>query len=105
MIYDVNMDLTRKARLVTGGHLNDKMSAYMSYQSVVRRDSVHIGFMIDTMNDLDAMAIDVRNISLNEKPREKAYVKIGLELFGIEYEDRYASIMIELYVLRTSGTP
>lgn len=84
MIYDVNMDLTRKAKLVAGGHLNDEMSAYMSYQFVVKRDSVRIGFMIATINDLDAMAIDVRSTFLNEKPRERAYVKIELELFGVK---------------------
>ena len=83
MIYDVKMDLTRKARLVTGGRLNNTVSASMSYSFVVKKDSVRIGFMIGAMNDLDVLAADVGNVDLNIKPRVRAHVKIGPELFGV----------------------
>jgi hypothetical protein len=39
MIFDVKSDLTRKARLVAGGHMTDA-SKDTTYSSVVGRDSV-----------------------------------------------------------------
>lgn len=48
-----------KARLVTGGRLNNEVPAYISSLSVVKRDSVRIGVMIAVMNDLDVMNVDV----------------------------------------------
>ena len=98
------MNLTRKARLVVEGHLNDEVLAYIEYSYVVEINSVRIGFMKATMNDLNAMVVDIINTYLNTKPRERSYVKKGSELFGVEYEDRYASIVRALYSLRKSGT-
>ena len=104
MIYDVKMDLTRKASMMEEGHLNDEVSVYMLYSSIVERDSIHIGLMIAFMNVLDILDADVVNVYLNAKPREGSHVKRGPELFGVEYEDRYASIVRALYGSRTSGT-
>ena len=42
LIFDVKMDLTRKARYVAGGHLTDPPS-FLTYASVVSRDTVRIG--------------------------------------------------------------
>ena len=53
MIYDVKMDLTHKVRLIEGGHINDEVSVYMLYSSVVERDSIYIGLMIAFMTVLD----------------------------------------------------
>ena len=39
--------------------------------------------MIGAMNDLDVLAADVGNEDLNIKPRVRAHVKIGPELFGV----------------------
>jgi hypothetical protein len=39
MIFDVKMDLTRKARFVAGGHTTETPSS-ITYSSVVSRDSV-----------------------------------------------------------------
>ena len=93
MIYDVKIDLTRKARLVAGRHLDNKVSDYMSFSSVVERDSVRIGLVTVAMNDSDIMAADVENSYLNAKPRKISHVKVGSDLFVIEYEGRYASIV------------
>ena len=103
MIYDVKMNLIRKENLVTGGYLYDEVSAYMSYSFIVERYSVRIGFMIDGMNYLDVLAADVRSAYLNSKRRKSTDVKIGPELFGIEYEGRYTSIVRVLYDLRSSA--
>ena len=70
IIFDVKMDLTRKARIVAGGRLSKEVPRYMSYSSVVDRDSVRIGFLLASLNDLDIMAADVGNAYLNAKPRD-----------------------------------
>ena len=59
LIFDVNFDLTRKARYVAGGHLTDPPSS-LTYASVVTRDSVRLGFLIAALNDLDILAGDVQ---------------------------------------------
>ena len=50
MIFDVKMDLTRKARFVAGGHLTET-PASITYSSVVSRDSVRLAFLIAALND------------------------------------------------------
>ena len=42
IIFDVRFDLTRKARLVAGGHKHRDVPSYETYSSVVSRDSVRI---------------------------------------------------------------
>ena len=55
MIFDVKTDLSRKARLVAGGHLTDPPKDSV-YSSVVSRDSVRIAFTIAALNDLEVLA-------------------------------------------------
>lgn len=40
VIFDVKLDLTRKARLVAGGHRNKDVPKYTTFSVVVSRDSV-----------------------------------------------------------------
>ena len=70
MIFDVKMDLTRKARLVAGGHQTDVPSE-STYSSVVSRDSVRIAFTLAALNDLDVLAADVQNAYLNAPTKER----------------------------------
>ena len=56
LIFDMKFDLTRKARYVGGGHLN-QVSPSPSYSSVVSRDSVRIMFLITALNDLDVLRL------------------------------------------------
>ena len=58
VIFDVKMDLTRKARMVAGGHTWET-PASLNYSSVVSRDSVRIALLIAALNDLDIMACDI----------------------------------------------
>ena len=44
MVFDIKMDLTRKARLVAGGHMTDA-PASLTYSSVVSRDSIRVAFV------------------------------------------------------------
>ena len=40
IIFDVKLDLTRKARLVAGGHRNKDVPNYTTFSTVASRDSV-----------------------------------------------------------------
>ena len=103
IIFDVKLDLTRKARLVAGGHRNKSVPSYTTFSTVASRDSVRIIFTVAALNGLDIMSADVGNAYLNAICREKVHVKCGKELFGIEHEGKYAVISRALYGLKTSG--
>lgn len=75
--FDVKMDLTRKARLVAGGHMN-KVPQHVTYSSVIYKESVRIGFLIAALNGLEVVSADVFNAYLHAEPPEKCM--LGLEL-------------------------
>lgn len=77
-VFDVKLDLTRKARYVAGGHLTDPPTS-MTYSSVVSRDSIIIGFLIAALNNLDILAGDIQNAYLNAETKEKIYFIAGDE--------------------------
>jgi hypothetical protein len=72
MIFDVKMDFTRKARLVAGGLMTDTPS-YLTYSSVVSRDSILLGLLLAALNDLDVLSCDIRNAYLNAPCHEKVW--------------------------------
>ena len=80
MVFDVKADVTRKARLVTGGHLTDPPSS-ITYASVVSRESVRIAFLLAALNDLDILAADIGNAYLNARTREKIFIICGREFW------------------------
>ena len=100
MIFDVKMDLTRKARFVAGGHLTET-PASITYSSVVSRDSVRLAFLIAALNDLDVMACDVGNAYLNAPCREKVWFIAGPE-FGSR-QGTVVKVVRALYGLKSSG--
>ena len=85
-IFDVRFCLTRKARLVAGGHKNKNVPKYMTYSSVVSRESVRLCFLIASLNDLDNLAADIGNTYLNAVCTEKVHTKVDQVLFGPEHE-------------------
>lgn len=102
MVFDIKShDLTRKARLVAGGHLTDPPKE-STYSSVVSRDSVRLAFLIAALNDLDVLAADVQNAYLNAPTKEKIYTTAGLE-FGPEHCGRPVYIVRALYGLKSSA--
>jgi len=101
MIFDVKMDLTRKARFVAGGHQTDPPKE-STYSSVVSRDSVRIAFLIAALNNLDILSADVQNAYLNAPTKEKVYTTAGLE-FGAVNKGRFVLIVRALYGLKSSG--
>ena len=55
LIFEVKMNLTRKARYVAGGHLTNPPSL-MTYASVVGQCTVGITFSVAALNDLNILA-------------------------------------------------
>jgi len=102
IIFDVKSDITRKARLVAGGHRND-VPAHTTYSSVAGRDSVRLGFFLAGLNNLKIMACDIGNAYLNAPNRERVHVKVGKELFGAKNEGENAVIERALYGLKSSS--
>ena len=100
MIFDVKMDLTRKARFVAGGHLTEP-PASITYSSVVSRDSVRLAFLIAALNDRDISACDVGNAYLNAPCREKIWFVAGPE-FGSR-QGTVIKVVRALYGLKSSG--
>ncbi len=100
MIFDIKMDLTRKARLVAGGHRTDPPTS-LTYSSVVSRDSVCIAFLIAALNDLQVLAADIGNAYLNAPTQEKVYSTAGEE-FG-SHAGETIIIVRALYGLKSSG--
>ena len=103
IVFDVRFDLTRKARLVAGGHKHRDVPSYETYSSVVSRDSVRIILTIAALNGLKVLAADIGNAYLNAPNRERVHVTCGPELFGPEAEGRTAVIVRALYGLRSAG--
>jgi hypothetical protein len=100
MIFDVKSDLTRKARLVAGGHQTDPPKE-STYSSVVSRDSVRIAFTLAALNGLEVLAADIQNAYLNAGTKERVYTMAGPE-FGANV-GRPVLIVRALYGLKSSG--
>jgi hypothetical protein len=100
MIFDIKIDLTRKARFVAGGHTTETPTS-ITYSRVVSRDSVRIAFLIAALNDVDIMACDISNAYLNAPCREKIWFVAGPE-FGSR-QGQVVKIVRALYGLKSSG--
>ena len=103
IIFDVKMDLTRKARLVAGGHWNKHVSSHVTFSTVAARESVHIGFKLAALNGMDVLCGDISNAYLNAPNREKVHVVLGKEIFGEEFEGHKAIIVRALYGLKSAS--
>jgi len=101
IIFDVKMNLTRKARLVAGGHVT-KAPAWDCFCSVASRQSVRLAFLAAALNGHELVMIDVGNAFVNAKAREKVCARAGPE-FG-EFEGCVVIIVKALYGLRSSGS-
>ena len=79
LIWDVNIDETRKARWVLNGHISPDPS-HSAYTWVVSRESVCIALTYVALNNIDVNATDIRNAYLQAPSSEKYYVICGSEL-------------------------
>jgi hypothetical protein len=101
MVFDVKLDLVRKARFVAGGHQTDPPKESV-YSSVISCDSVRLAFLIAALNDLETLSADVQNAYLNAPTKERIYMTAGPE-YGQGKEGRLVMIVRGLYGLRSSG--
>jgi hypothetical protein len=101
MIFDVKVDLMRKARFVAGGHWTDPPS-HITYSTVVSRDSVRITFLIAALNDLEIFTAGIGNAYLNAPTKERVHTTAGPE-FGPHRVGQTVLIVRALYGLKSSG--
>jgi hypothetical protein len=73
LIFDIKLDLNRKARYVAG------VPPSMTYSTVVSRDTVRIGFLIAALNNLEVLAGDIQNAFLSAPTKEKIFFYAGDE--------------------------
>ena len=78
LVFDLKLDMTRKAWYVAGGHLTD-LPTHMNYSSIMYCDTLHIGFLMDTLNGLYILAGDIKNTFLEEPTEEKILFYAGNE--------------------------
>ena len=101
MIFDVKMDMTRKARLVAEGHRTaDPVES--TYAGVVSRESVRIAFTYAALNGLAVEAADIQNAYLTAPTTEKFYIICGPE-FGSENVGKKALVTRALYGMKSAG--
>ena len=100
LIFDIKLDMTRKARYVAGGHLTDVPTS-MTYSSVVSRDTVRIGFLAAALNGLDILAGDIQNAFLEAPTKEKIFFYAGDEWKADK--DRVVVVVRALYGLKSSA--
>ena len=105
MIFDVKVDLRRKARLVIGGHVIDS-SGHEVYASTMKSVSARVLMKIAATNDLDVMVGDIGNAYLHTSTEEKVYTRAGAEFeaVGLMPEGTLLEVKKALYDLPTSGS-
>ena len=102
MIWEIKLSegFRRKARMVAGGHQVDT-PAYMTYSSVVSRETVRIVLTLAALNDLEVKASDIQNAYLTAPCAEKIWTILGPE-FGSDAGKR-AFVVRALYGLASAG--
>ena len=101
MVFDVKLDMTRKARLVADGHRTpDPVDS--TYAGVVSRETVRVALTYAALMGLDVWAADIMNAFVQAPTTEKYYVECGPE-FGSEYVGRKAVVKRALYGMKSSG--
>ena len=85
---------------MVGGHLPD-VPTYMTYSIVVSRDTVRIGFLMATLNNLDVLAGDIQNAFLEAPTKEKIFLYAGDEWKADK--DRVVIVVRALYGLKYSA--
>ena len=101
LIFDVKMDMTRKARLVAEGHKTDD-PAESTYAGVVSRETVRIALTYAALNGLSVEAADIQNAYLTAPTTEKFYIICGPE-FGSENIGKTAIVTRALYGMKSAG--
>ena len=79
LVNDINMeDFQRKARSAADGHMTSP-PAYVTYASVVSRESVPIALTLVALNNLDVKTADIENAYLTAPMGEKIRYRLRPE--------------------------
>ena len=79
MVFEENMDFTRKARFVSGGHQTEPPES-ATYVYVVSRDSAHVALLLSALNDVDTLNMEIQGAYLNITCKDKAWFRSRSEL-------------------------
>ena len=85
--------------MVSGGH-NTDMSSSLTYLSVIYRDSVHIYFLIASLNDIKVLGFDIHNMYITSPPRGKLWTRAVVEIGSVK--GKIMLVVIALYGLKFS---
>ena len=101
MIFDVKLDLTRKARLVADGHKTaDPLES--TYAGVVSRESVRIALTYATLMGLKVWGADIQNAYISAPTSKKFWITCGPE-FGSEIRGKKALVRRALYGTKSAS--
>ena len=101
MVFDINMkNFRRKARLIAGIHVTTAPE-FVTYASVVSRETFCIAFTLADFNDLEVKCGDVLNAYITAPVKEKIWTYLGPE-HGDD-EGKKVIIVRSLYGLKSSG--
>ena len=95
LVFDVNMDFTRRARWVKDGHRTPDPTT-SAYAGVVSRESVRVALTYAELMSLKVMEAGIKNAYLKAPSSEKDYIICGPE-FGLENLGKVALIKRALY--------
>ena len=101
LVFDVKMDLTRKARLVADGHkARDPVGS--TYAGVVSRETVRIALTYTALMGLSVLGADIQNAYISAPTTEKFWILCGEE-FGSEDKGKRAIVCRALYGMKSAG--
>ena len=101
MIFDVNMDFTRKACWFKKVHLTPDLED-SNYAGVVSHEVVKIALTYAALHQTLVLAADIRNTYLQAPTSEKHYIICGLE-FGLDNIGKRALIVCYQYGKNAAG--
>ena len=104
MVFDVKVDLRRKARLVIGGHVVDS-TGHELYASTMKSVSARVLITIAAANNLDAMVGDIGNVYLHASTEKKVYTRAGAKFAAVGLMDEGTLLEVKkaLYGIPNSG--
>ena len=101
LVFDIKLDLTRKARLVADGYLTHD-PADSTFTGVVSRETVRIALTYAALHGLDIWAADIMNAFVQTPITEKYWVEYGPE-FGSDHIGKIAVVTRALYGVKSSA--
>ena len=101
MVFDIKLDLTRKACLVTDGHLTpDPVDS--TYAGVISRQTIRIALTYAALHGLDLWAADIMNVFVQAPTTEKYWVECSPE-FGSDNIGKQEVVIRALYCMKSSA--